>query len=252
MTSAVEVEEEAGERHRRGLLDRLVFDLGATSQAIVPGAYAWAVTVEPAAFARGAPVVAKVAALCGMGLLAFAPALERKRPTVARIVSVWGLVATSLFVWVLAPASFLAPSHTDAVRGIAGMIGWGLFALASCAPALPRRLRDKPSSSVQALQRRGDSGKIDALILGIGFGAAGLLQGVGWTVDVPERALLVRLVALATGAMIVGASSSLVVARHLPRKPERAARRVKRAVVPLVVFGLLAVAGAVYTLALGR
>jgi hypothetical protein len=235
----------------RTLLDRLVFDLGATAQAIVPGAYAWAVTVEPAAFARGAPVVSKIAATCGVGFLALAPALERKTPAMARIVSVWGLVATSLFVWVVAPASFLSPRSADVVRGVAGMIGWTLFALASCAPALPRKLRGDPASA-EALRMRGDSGRADALVLGVGFAAAGSIQCVGWSVDAPERAVLVRLVALSTGVMIVGVASSLVVARHLPRKPDTPARRVKRAVVPLVVFGLLAVAGAVYTLALGR
>jgi len=250
VTSAAE--EEAGPSDKRTLLDRLVLDLGATAQAIVPGAYAWVVTVEPAAFVRGAPVVSRVAALCGVGFLSLAPVLEKKRPRAARIVSIWGLVATSLLVWVLAPASFLSPKSADAVRGIAGMIAWALFALASCAPALPRRLRGHASSSVQVLSRRGDSGRTDALILAVGIGAAALVQGVGWNVDAPERALLVRLVALSTGVMIVGAASSLVLARHLPRKPDSSTRRVKRAVVPLVVFGLLAVAGAIYTLALGR
>jgi hypothetical protein len=246
------VEEEAEGRPTRSVLDVLVFDLGATAQATVPGAYAWAVTVEPAAFVRGALVVSRVVAVCGLALLAFAPVLERKRPAAARIVSVWGLVATSLFVWVVAPTSFLAPSRADAVRGIAGMIGWALFALASCAPALPGRPRVDASSKEGTLRRRGDSGRLDVLILGVGIGLAALVQSVGWQTDVPERALLVRLVALSTGVMIVGASSSLVAARHLTRTPDAPARRAKRAILPLVLFGLLAVAGAVYTLAAGR
>jgi hypothetical protein len=245
-------EEEATPKGTRKLLELLVLDMGATAQATVPGAYAWAVTVAPAAFARASPFVSRAAAVCGLCMLALAPVIERRKPALARIVSVWGLVATSLFVWVLAPASFLMPTHADAVREIAGMIGWALFALASSAPALPRHLRGAPSPSVGRLRRRGDSGRVDALILGIGIALAALLQSVGWQTDGPERALLVRLVALCAGVMIVGTASSLVAARHLTRKPDSTDRRVKRAIVPLVLFGLLAVSGAVYTLALAR
>jgi hypothetical protein len=50
----------------------------------------------------------------------------------------------------------------------------------------------------------------------------------------------------------VGASASLVAARHSRRTWGTPARRVKRALLPLVLFGLLAVAGAVYTIAVGR
>jgi hypothetical protein len=154
-----------------------------------------------------------------------------------------------LFVWVVAPASVLSPIRVDAFRGIAGMSGWALFALASCAPALPPLLRGAPPSSAETLRRRGDSGRLDAAILGLGIGLAALVQCAGWQTDGPERALLVRIVALSTGVMILGASSSLVAARHISRTPDSPQRRAKRAVVPLVVFGLLAVAGAIYSLA---
>jgi hypothetical protein len=245
-------EEEATTKGTRKLFEVLVLDMGATAQATVPGAYAWAVTVAPAAFARASPFVSRAAAVCGLGMLALAPVIERSKPALARIVSVWGLVATSLFVWIVGPSSFLTPTHTDAVREIAGMIGWALFALASSAPALPRRLRGGPSESVARLRRRGDSGRVDALILGIGIVLAAVVQTVGWQTDGPERALLVRLVALSAGVMIVGTASALVAARHLSRKPDQTSSRVKRALVPLVLFGLLAVSGAVYTLALAR
>jgi hypothetical protein len=239
-------------RGRRRLVDRLYFDLGATAQAIVPGAYAWLVTVEPAAFARGAPDVSKVAAALGLSILLLAPALERRRPAAARVASIWGFVGTSLVVWIAAPASFVAPAHGDVFRGMAGLVGWGLFALASAAPALRQRPRDAAPSPVHALKRRGDSGRLDVMVLGVGIAGAVALQGIGWDVAGTERAVLVRLVALCAGVMLVGASASLVAARHSRRTWGTPARRVKRALLPLVLFGLLAVAGAVYTIALGR
>ena len=46
---------------------RFVFpELGAAAQAAVPGFYAWGVTIMPAAWSRGAPVIAKVAAIGGV------------------------------------------------------------------------------------------------------------------------------------------------------------------------------------------
>src|SRR5580692_5377049 len=55
-----------------GVLARFL-GLGATAQATVPGVYAWAVTVAPAAFVRGAPNVSRGAAVLGVFLLGLAP-----------------------------------------------------------------------------------------------------------------------------------------------------------------------------------
>jgi len=130
-------------------LDRIV-DLGAAAQAAIPGLYAWGVTVAPAAWSRGSPWSAQAAAVLGLLSLGAAPFVERWSPSMARVVSVWGLVTTSGLVWVLVPAS-LAPGRLDPLRGIAGMFGWGLFALATAAPAL-RRV-DAPRGSLQSLCR---------------------------------------------------------------------------------------------------
>jgi hypothetical protein len=230
--------------------------LGPTAQAIVPGLYAWTVTVAPPAFARGALGVCKGAAILGVALLLLAPALESKRPASGRIVSIWGLVGTSLLVWVLAPAAWMTPPHPDPVRNIAGMFGWALFAVASIAPALTRGARDGdakngPAQPSRPLARRGDSGHIDAAILILGIGLAALLQLVGWQAAEPERAILTRLVGLSAGVMIVSASGAIVVFRHTTHWTLRPTQRAKRAVVPLVLFGLWIAAGTVYALAGG-
>jgi hypothetical protein len=200
--------------------------------------------------------VSKVSAVLGAFLLVLAPALELKRPTAARLVSIWGLVATSLVVWVLAPAAWTIPAHPDLVRSIAGMLGWGLFAVASVVPAMPRGTKEGGATGghgvpSRPLNRRGDSGRIDAAILIFGIGLAALLQVVGWRTDEPERAILTRLVGLSAGVMIVGASGSIVVFRHTAHRTLPAHQRAKRAIVPLVLLGLWIVGGAVYALSRG-
>jgi hypothetical protein len=238
-----------------------ITDLGATAQATVPGFYAWLVTVAPVAFGRGAPVLSRLAAIVGLALLFQAPFVERRWKAAARVMSIWGLVATSLLVWVLAPAGYgggtspalLSPgkgvawTRSDPVRTIAGVIGWALFALASISPALPRREVALDELS-RRLQPRGDSGWVDAFVLGFAIVLAVLLQGVGWQAEEAERAVLVRLVSLGAGVMIVGASASIVVARHGVRRPLTPNRRVKRAVLPLVILGLWAAGGVIHAL----
>ncbi len=230
----------------RALLDRLS-DIGTSAQATIPGFYAWSVTVAPAAWGRGAPVVAKVFALLGLVCLLSAIAIERKSARNGRLVSVWGLVLTSSLVWAVAPAALL-PTRLDAVRGVAGMIGWGLFALASAAPAVPR---DADSSRVVAgapLRPRTAIPRGDGWFIAAGALLAIGLQTIGWRVNVPERALLVRLVALASGLAIIGAATQIALARHARRVRPTRQVRVRRALLTIVGLGLLAVAGTILLL----
>src|SRR5690349_13924289 len=95
--------------------------LGSAAQAAVPGLYAWAVTVAPAAWPRSAPLAAKCAAVAGLLALAAGVFTEPRFGARARYISVWGLVLTSALVWITTPNA-LGPLKLDAPRGIAGMI----------------------------------------------------------------------------------------------------------------------------------
>ncbi|MBN9167818.1 MAG: hypothetical protein J0I07_43205, partial [Myxococcales bacterium] len=57
---------------RRKVLERIA-SIGASAQAAIPGLYAWAITVAPAAWSRGAPLLAKAAAVVGVLALVTAP-----------------------------------------------------------------------------------------------------------------------------------------------------------------------------------
>lgn len=230
-----------------------VADLGATAQASVPGAYAWSVTVAPLAFASNSPIVARAAATVGVLSLGAAVAIERHRPAAARVVSVWGLVSSSLLVWTVVPTTLLSPVRIDILRGMAGVLGWGLFAMASAAPALERTGRVSSAGiSSRPLRSRGEVGWGDAAILWAGFAMAGVTQTVGWRVIEPERAVLVRLLGLAGGLAAISTAASLVAARQTARTFDSPRRRARRALVPLVFFGLLSAGGVLVTLASWR
>jgi hypothetical protein len=226
-------------------------ELGAVAQATVPGLYAWVVTVAPAAWARGAPFLAKALALLGLLLLFAAAGAESRYPRWARITSIWGLTVTSALVWAIAPAA-LAVTRLDTARGITGMIGWALFAYASAAPALKRVPRPIDADvPVPGRERRTDAlkpktriAKGDTWFVAGGVVLALALQAIGWHVLTPERGLLVRLVTLAAGLGVIGTATTVALARH-PVRVHAPSRRRLRAAAPWLAATFVLAAGGV-------
>jgi hypothetical protein len=247
------------ERKRNRLLVQLS-SIGTSAQAAIPGLYAWAITVAPAAWSRGAPIAAKVAALIGVLALVTAPLVEGAGPARpedpstsrglrslrswtgpmwARIWSVWGFVLASAIVWALVPGA-LSAARVDAVRGVLGMVGWALFAFASAGPAL-RSDADAAARVVAGatLKPRSELPRGDLGYVLVGIVLALGLQVVGWGIAVPERAVLVRLVTVVSGIAVLGATTSIALARHGRRVPAARSLRVRRALPWIVLLALL-------------
>ena len=270
-------------RARRGFVLTRLAELGASAQAAIPGLYAWSITVAPAAISRGAPILAKVAALIGVVALITAPFVEGaglraqaaaaappaepgERPSLAppppkglgvlrtwtgpqwaRVWSVWGFVLSSAIVWTLAPGA-LSSARLDGVRGALGVVGWGLFAFASAGPSL----RAEPDASARivagsALKPRSELPRGDGAYLVIGVVVALGMQSIGWAVPSPERAVLVRLVTVACGVAVLGATTSIALARHQARTPASGRLRFRRALPWIVMLALVVAAGLVVT-----
>ncbi|MBL8613165.1 MAG: hypothetical protein JNL38_37845 [Myxococcales bacterium] len=232
---------------RRRALTR-VADLGAAAQASIPAIYAWGMTVAPAAWSRGAPALAKVTALLGVAAVAGAAVAERAYPRWARIVSVWGLVVTSVATWALASTA-MTPARLDVARGVLGAAGWMFFAFASSAPPVRRREEDgERILDGPPLKPRGLLPRLDSLYLGGAVVVALGMIAIGWRVTSPERGVLVRLVSLASGLAVVGAATEIALARHAPRVKDRPRVRLRRGTATLVLLLVLAGLGAVVLL----
>jgi hypothetical protein len=229
-----------------GILQRLSA-VGAAAQASIPGIYAWGVTVAPAAWSRGAPLVAKIAAVAAVLALAGGVFGERLWGGRARTLSLWGFVLACALAWSAAPGA-LGPLRIDAPRGAAGMIGWALFALASAAPALQgRREEDRLVAGAELVPRKGLARGDAAYVTG-GAVIAAALQVIGWRAASAERALLVRFVALAAGLAIIGAVTEVALARHAARVRRSRSRRLRRAMAALVVLAILGLTGVLFAL----
>ncbi len=250
-------------RTQRNIVVGSLSELGASAQALIPGLYAWSVTVAPVAWSRGAPIAAKIAAVAGVLALMTAPAIEavggrsevphqsekpKGTPLIwARFASVWGFALSSALVWTLAPTA-LSSSRLDGVRGVLGIIGWALFAFASAGPSLRRsevtssQLVTRTALPPRSRLARGDGAYIAAgALLALG------MQSVGWGVPVQERAVLVRLVTVACGISVLAATTSLALARHAPRKPASRGVRLRRALPWLVLLILFVASGIAIT-----
>jgi hypothetical protein len=278
----------ARSRSRRNVVLTRFSELGASAQAAIPGLYAWSITVAPAAWSRGAPLFAKVAAVIGVIALVTAPLVEGAGlrvaesappraphldggagrpslappapsglaalrawtgPTWARIWSVWGFVLSSAIVWTLAPAA-LSSARLDGVRGALGVVGWALFAFASAGPSL----RADPDAAARivagsSLKPRSELPRGDGAYVAAGVVLALAMQAIGWGVPTPERAVLVRLVTVVCGVAVLGATTSIALARHQPRARASRSLRLRRSLPWVVMLSLLLGSAIVLTFA---
>lgn len=234
--------------------------LGPSTQAAVPAAYAWAVTVAPFAWAKGAslpPKLLAVAALLALGAGVVVELLEGsaappRASSAWRTVSAWVFVVACGAVWAIA-ASPLGPAtgaRLDTATGALGTIGWGLFAFSLAGPSLRRSDHETSAAALAAPAATGRAGRLDLAYLVVGVVAAGGLQLLGWDVASGPRAALVRLVAVVCGIAVLACATNLAMARHLPRRAAPVRVRFRRAL-PAVSFLVLALGTGAALVALG-
>jgi hypothetical protein len=221
--------------------------MGALRHASIPGAYAWAVTVAPLLWARGDGAwIARLAAGLSLAFLLMGAGLEPRLGPRRRFAFLWAFFIACAVAWGASPGS-LAPSRFDAGREIAGMLGWGLFAFAAAAPPLRRGALvsgdasdDAPEPALPSYRRPARGDRLYAIF---GIALALSIQLVGLHAAIPERALLVRFVALAAGLAAIGASQELALARHAVRVARGPSARFRAVFMPLAVLLVLLMAG---------
>jgi hypothetical protein len=156
--------------------------------------------------------------------------------------ALWAFVLASGLAWLSTPAA-LRPMRIDTTRGLAGMAGWALFALASAGPALGERQEPGRVIDDAPLEARNRSARGDAVYPLLGGAVALALQVVGWGVANPERALLVRLVALAASLAVVGVTAEMALARHALRARRSTKAKMRSASAALLLLAGLALVG---------
>lgn len=214
--------------------------LGSGTQALLPGIYAWALTIAPVGFAHGGSIIGKVAASAGFVALFGAAEATRRGKRIGQIVSVWGLALSAMATWASGISDF-GVIRAEPLRMFAGLFGWTLFGFASAAPAVNRTVQDRATPLTSrdpelARARR----RLDGWILGGAALLAATLQCVGWDAPTLERAVLVRLTTVCASIAVIGAAADIVVVRHVKAREEK--RSLTQAVLPLVFMALFVIA----------
>ena len=198
--------------------------LGAAAQASLAGAYAWAVAVAPLAWAPAASAATVAGATLAFLALILGVVGERWKKPWTRPVSLWGVVLASAFTWSTFPIG-LGIARIDPIRGVTGMLAWALYALAYAGPAM-EPIADAPAVGSEAplLERRKLPVRDLAYVVA-GSLAAVALQLPGWSLADPGRALLTRLLGVASGLAVISVATELAARRTAPSMPRPRKRR---------------------------
>jgi len=225
--------------------NRIVGHLFGVSQILIPGAYAWAVSVVPAATSVTAGSWSRITALLAFSCLVFGTFLHKERPRLGYALGIWGLLACSTITW-LANAEAIRVDRLDPLRAAAASIGWLLFSLGWGTPwRSGMHPEDNPRAQLHPrLEPRRPATIRTPLIVATGAAGAFACLLLAWRATEPDRALMMHGVALGCAVSIVSTSASLALAQGRRRTELPSRQRIAfalpwfLALVALVVIAL--------------
>ena len=218
---------------------------GRTPPTLAAAAIAWAVTLAPVGFGRGAPPLASVLAVGALVAGLFGPVLARTQLRAGRHVGISLFLGLATATW-LAGSQAIQPSRLDPVRGVFGAVAWGVFALSWSDRWGPRAIAAPHDPEAPLLLARSELpvGARWLAALGVAFGLGYLV--LAWQVRDPDRSLVAQAIALLCAVGVVTGASVVATARGKARSA--GGRRLTPPIVrALLLLVGVAVTGAVIT-----
>ncbi|MCA9633353.1 MAG: hypothetical protein KC766_37135 [Myxococcales bacterium] len=218
----------------------------AVIRVLVPGLYAWLVTVALPSAQREASALPKLSAFLALVCLIAGPigALYRERP--GRAVGVYGFVGFAVITWLLL-GDLLTGAKLDPLRAALGSVGWALFAFGWGSVrevgAIPEQ--DPHAITGTPLTARSMLPNGAGVVMGLGLAGALVPIFLAWRVDRPLHALLghavavVAAIALVTSAALIGVSRGNT-RQQTPRTRLELASRPLGLAVALLSLGFMA------------
>ena len=219
-----------------GLFGRLT-EVG---QVLVPGIFAWAVTVAPCATGRGSTRFTWIPAFLGFAGLVAGAFLMRDRPKLGRVLGIWAFLLLSVLTWILNPAG-IRTDRIDAIRAASGTFGWMLFGLGWGAPWRPGvHPEDNPRAQLHPKlePRRTPVLRVPLAVALAGTGAV-LALLLAWRGLDPNRALMMHGTALACAVALVTVASKVGLSQNQKRTTVTTKQRLVHASPWLMAFGTL-------------
>ncbi len=236
---------QASDGRPAGLIPRELSE-GRAAPILVASMIAWAITVAPVGFGRGASIAAGLVAILALGAGLGGAILLPKRPPLARHVGISAFLGLATLTW-LANSAAIHPLRLDPVRGAFGAVAWGVFALAWSERWGPRARVAPADPDAPSLQARSALAPAAQPIAALGVLASLVYLVFAFRVRDPDRALVAQALALACSVAVVTAASTVATARGKTRSSggRRLTAPVIRALLFLVTF---AIAGAIVTI----
>lgn len=209
-------------------------------QVLVPGIFAWAVTVVPCATGRGSTRLTWIPAFVGLACLVAGAFIVRDRPKLGRILGIWAFLVLSLLTWVLNPAG-IRTDRIDPIRAASGTFGWMLYALGWGAPWRPGVHPEDNPRAQQHPKLEPRRGPVLRMPIAVAIAAVGAVLALvlAWRGLDPNRALMMHGAALAAAVALVTVASGVALSQNQKRTEVVAKQRLVHASPWLMAIGTL-------------
>jgi len=217
---------------------------------LVPGAYAWAVSVVPAATGVTATAWGRGTALLAFSSLVAGTFLQKDRPRLAYALGIWCFLALSSITW-LSNLAAIRVDRLDPVRAAAATAGWLLFSLGWGTPwRTGVHPEDNPRAQLHPrLEPRHPATLRTPLTVAIGAVGAIACLLLAWRGTEPDRALMMHGVALGSAIAVVTASATLAISHGVKRADAPPRQRIAFALPWLMALAALFVIALAWFLA---
>jgi hypothetical protein len=187
--------------------------LAERARVLVPGLYAWLLTVAHPAAQQGAPFAARLCALAALVALAAAPFFVRDRIALARVLGIYVFVGLSVLTWSLLESE-LAVERIDRLRACVGALGWLVYAFGWGSVRAQGVPEDDPHVVTGArlvprsrLPRAATPVAVFAVLAAVG------IEALAFRVDRREPAVFAHAVAVACALLVLGTGARIALAQ---------------------------------------
>jgi hypothetical protein len=218
---------------------------------LLPGLYAWLLTVAEPATTPGASLLARVLAFLALLALVTGPLLAPDRPLLGRIFGIHAFVGFSVLAWSQLGAA-VAPDQLDPLRAALGAFGWVFYAFGWGKTRGRGRVPEDDPNVLPgpSLAGRGRLSAAAWVVVAIAVLGAFVPTLFAWRVDRPDHAVLGHATTLAAGAAVLSSGATLALGFGQPRTVRSPTGRLNSAAAVLAALAVLAVIGLLW-LALG-
>jgi hypothetical protein len=187
--------------------------LGERTRVLLPGLYAWFLSVELPALARSARPLSRVTALVALAALVGALVFMRRNLPLARVLGIYGFIGACALTWALL-AGELSPLGVDRIRTASGSLGfllyafgWGRVRGGGVPEDEPNAVLGTPLVARSRLHRRTLPIAACAVLASLVF------EALAFRVDRPEHAVLAHATAAACALLVLAVGAKVALAQ---------------------------------------